>query len=220
MKTPPRQLSPTTLKAAQAQRGVVLIVSLILLAVISLLAAFSIRNATSSEAVSGNVRTTQLANQAAEIALRYCEDVVVQTFSPTPTFVVTPPPLPLAYRSPPYWSEKDGSGNLKNWDTSASISAGNAFQTVPTPQSTPAVTTTTAFTTVPTSVINGSVTYKRPPECMIESMQVQDASGALNNTSTYVVTARGFGPEVAPADGTRSRPQGSEVWLQSTIQIQ
>lgn len=196
----------------------VLIVSLILLAIISLLAAFSIRNASSSEAVSGNVRTTQLATQAAEIALRYCEDVVVQTFSPSPIFVVTPPPLPLAYKSPAYWSEKDGSGNLKNWDTSASL--GNSFLTVPTPQSTPAVTTATAFTTVPSSVVNGLVTYKRPPECMIESMQVQNASGTLDNTSTYLVTARGFGPEVAPVDSTRTRPEGSEVWLQSTIQIQ
>lgn len=202
----------TNAQSPRFQKGVVLIVALIMLVVISLLASFSIRNATSTEAVSGNVRMTQLALQAAEIALRYCEDGVVQTFSPTPTFTIQP----LAYKNPAYWSEKDGSGNLKNWDTSASL--GNAFPTVDTP-SVPAATTATAFLVVPSSVVNGSVTYKRPPECMVESMQVQNASGSLNNTSTYVVTARGFGPEVASEDASRSRPQGSEAWLQSTIEI-
>lgn len=196
------------------QRGVVLIVSLILLVVISLLASYSIRNATSTEAISGNVRTTQMALQAAEAALRYCEDGVVQTFSATPTFTIQP----LAYRSPAYWSEKDANGNLKNWDTSASV--GQALPTVVTPTS-PAGTTATAFIVVPTSVLNGtaSFTFKRPPECMVESIQVQNASGSLNNTSTYIVTARGFGPEVPAEDASRTRPQGSEAWLQSTIEI-
>jgi hypothetical protein len=35
--------------------------------------------------------------------------------------------------------------------------------------------------------------------------------------SAFVITARGFGPEVAADAG---RPKGSEIWLQSTIEIQ
>ena len=53
------------------EKGVVLIVSLIVLVVISMLAVTSLRNVSSSEMISGNVRTTELANQAAEFALRF-----------------------------------------------------------------------------------------------------------------------------------------------------
>jgi type IV pilus assembly protein PilX len=63
--------------------------------------------------------------------------------------------------------------------------------------------------------------FKRPPECMIERMSViQAGATAVSSTSSYVITARGFGPEVAAADGARSRPSGSEVWLQSHIELQ
>ena len=51
-------------------------------------------------------------------------------------------------------------------------------------------------------------------------MAVVTSGGALSTTSTYVITARGFGPEVPAVDAARSRPRGSEVWLQSTIEIQ
>ena len=64
---------PTTRPRPAAQRGIVLIMALIMLVVISLLTAVSVRNATSSEGVNANVRQTQLAGQAAETALRYCE---------------------------------------------------------------------------------------------------------------------------------------------------
>ena len=57
----------------RAQRGVVLILVLILLGLMSLLAATSLRIATSTESIAGNVRTTEMAFQSAEIALRYCE---------------------------------------------------------------------------------------------------------------------------------------------------
>lgn len=52
--------------------------------------------------------------------------------------------------------------------------------------------------------------YKRSPECMAQYQ-------LAGSTATAVVTARGFGPEVAPADGGRSAPRGAEVWLQSVI---
>jgi type IV pilus assembly protein PilX len=179
-----RQSSPL-----QPQEGVVLIVALIMLVIISLLATFSIRNAVSTEAVSGNVRTTQLATQAAEAALRYCEDGVAQSFAGTPTFTITPI---SAYAPSPRWQD------LANWDGSTSVT--NALVIV-----------------VPTTVVGGSATYQRTPECMVERMNVVNSSGAVSSTSTFVVTARGFGPEVAATDATRSRPIGSEAWMQSTI---
>jgi hypothetical protein len=72
---------------------------------------------------------------------------------------------------------------------------------------------------VPTAVLGGSTTFKRTPECMVEHVTVANPSGPPNTTSTFVITARGFGPEVAAVDSTRSKPIGSEVWLQSTISL-
>lgn len=177
------------------QRGVVLIIALVMLVVISLLTTLSIRSAVSTESVSGNVRTTELASQAAEIALRYCEDAVV-TFQATG---VAPPtavgPFPLPSQDPPRWKSTSGS-----WDVSPSDAI-----------------------IVPLTSVNqavGNATYKRAPECLVENMPVVTAAGVLSNTSTFVITARGFGPEVPLANASRSRPQGSEVWMQSTIELQ
>lgn len=190
--------SATTSPRRDGQRGVVLVVALIMLVIISLLATFSIRNATSTEAVAGNVRTTQLATQAAEIALRYCEDGVTQSFATTPTFTITPSFI-LSAQDPPRALQKIGN-NLDYWDTATSVAHN-------------------AIIVIPTSALGGSATYSRPPECLIEAVQVLNSSGALSTTSTFLITARGFGPEVGAASADRKRPTGSEVWLQSTIEF-
>lgn len=178
----------------QGQQGIVLMIALIMLVVISMLATLSIRNATSSESVAGNVRTTALASQAAEIALRYCEDVLVST--KPPTSAAAPAGWnELPYEAPPTepkWKDPT------NWDK----------------------VTAEVFVVPATSVNAASVTFKRPPECMVQQVQVVAGTPLkLLTSTTYVITARGFGPEVAAADGTRSRPLGSEVWLQSTIEV-
>lgn len=189
--TPFCRSSLTTAKRpAPCQQGVVLIVALIMLVVISLLATLSIRNAVSTEGVSGNVRTSQLASQAAEIALRYCEDAVSQISTGTGT--LTALPTIQNYVTPPLWQ------TATNWDNAGSV----------------------AFV-IPSSFVNessGTPTFRRAPECMVERMQVVNG-GVVSTTSTYVVTARGFGPEVAAADAARSRPEGSESWMQSTIEL-
>ncbi len=177
------------------QKGVVLIIALVMLVVISLLATLSIRNAVSTESVSGNVRTTQLATQAAEIALRYCEDATIQIYSGTGT--MAPVPDILDYVSPPRWR-----ATSVNWDGLASSA--------------------TVFV-VPTDSVNkvgSTTTFSRLPECMVERVPVVTNSGVISTTSTYSITARGFGPEVAAVDAARTRPAGSEVWMQSTIELE
>lgn len=185
-----------TRATATRQRGVVLIIALVMLVVISLLATSSIRNTVSSEAVSGNVRTTQLANQAAEIALRYCEEAVIAN-------VKSSAPLP---------ANDDGD-----------------LLTILSPVTPPRAVDPTNWDKVSTDVfpipedrvnLATSETFRRLPECMVERVEVVNAtSSGLTTTSTYLITARGFGPEV-PNDPARGRPDGSEVWLQSTIEIE
>jgi type IV pilus assembly protein PilX len=179
-------------RRAQMQAGVVLIIALILLAVVSILVAMTLRSAISTETVSGNVRTTSLATQAAEVALRYCEEATIQIASGTVTFSSVP--TILAYSANAQWSD------TANWDKT------------PSP----------AFV-LPVSAMSQSglgATFKRPPECMVERLPISDSSGVVATASTYVITARGFGPEVLAADSARSRPSGSEVWLQSEIELQ
>ncbi|MEI8169007.1 MAG: PilX N-terminal domain-containing pilus assembly protein [Rhodoferax sp.] len=199
-----RYFNPTSQRNVQVndtgsrrQSGVVLIIALILLVVISLLAVTSLRNAGSSESIAGNVRTTELANQAAEIALRHCESSTIQLAtniaSTDPAFYTTD--LAIAIIS---------SINSVLWQSTSTWDSG----------------TSTATYILPTSTfpVGSTTTYKRSPECMVELVSGTMPTGTASVTpSAFVITARGFGPEVAAGTG---RPQGSVVWLQSTIEIQ
>jgi type IV pilus assembly protein PilX len=185
-------------RVPKKQHGVVLIIALILLVVISLLAVTSMRNASSTESVAGNVRTTELATQAADIALRHCESSAIKvvkilggdTTSTEATYA------------------DQGLDTTKILWATTSVQ----WQSTATWDS-----TSTATFVLPASLVGGTATYKRPPECMVESLT---GTTPVSSSASFVITARGFGPEVAAADAGRSRPQGTEVWLQSTIEIQ
>jgi type IV pilus assembly protein PilX len=187
------------LDVLRAERGVVLILVLILLGLLSLLAATSLRNATSTESIAGNVRTTELASQSAEIALRYCESKASDHANGT-----------LELNNEGDWAD------MTQWDGAISR---------------PFVLTLDLVNTT-----GLGATYKRAPECRVDSMKLMnlkqpimasDNSGTIlgfegmviNKTALYLITARGFGPEVAQANATRTRPTGTEVWLQSQIEI-
>jgi type IV pilus assembly protein PilX len=188
--------------AAQKQKGVVLIIALILLIVISLLAVTSMRSAASSESIANNVRTTELAMQAAEIALRHCESSAIK--------VVKLAKVPPDTTSPEATYNDQGLGTTQVLKATTTI----AWQTMATWDG-----TSTSTYVLPSSLVGGTATYKRPPECMVESLT---GVGAVPGTgAAFLITARGFGPEVAATDpANRTRPQGTEVWLQSTIEVQ
>ena len=181
------------------QGGLVLIVAIVLLAVVSILAAFSTRNAASAENVSGNVRLTELATQAAEIALRHCEDSVAAV-------IAIEAGVPSNYPTASFGASNilpAGNETWKNpveWDSTAS----------------PAYI-------LPLERVNQAsltATYKRPPECMAVRLTTVLPGGEGTTTNVaFLITARGFGPDVAEADPDRTRPVGSEVWLQSQIEL-
>jgi type IV pilus assembly protein PilX len=184
------------------QKGVVLIIVLIMLGLLSMMATTSLHNAQSTESISGNTRTTQLASQAAEIALRHCEasvmmrmaiksgDTTSATAQYTTSFTyanITP------FESPPAWQDAAG-----QWDKS------NPYVFV-----------------IPLSLMGDASLYKRAPECMVESISEQP-SGTTQPAGTrnhFIITARGFGPEVASAGAKRLRPVGTEVWLQTHVSL-
>ena len=202
MKTPavpaPRAATRTPLAYAprhQAERGIVLVIALILLVIISLLAVTSLRNAGSSESVAGNVRTTELATQAADIALRHCESSAIKITkliaNASDTSAQATYPTTLVEANVQRVTTADQWKSVTNWDS-----------------------TTTAVFVLPSTLVGNTATYQRPPECMVESLTGVTPTGP---PASFVITARGFGPEVAAGTG---RPAGTVVWLQSTIEIQ
>lgn len=172
-----------------------LVIALILLVIISLLAVTSLRNAASSESVSGNVRTTELATQAAEIALRHCESSAIKITkriaNPSDTSAQANYTTTFAASNVMRANTADHWKSVTNWDS-----------------------TTTAVFVLPSDLVGNTATYQRPPECMVESLTGVTPTGP---PASFVITARGFGPEVAATTG---RPAGTVVWLQSTIEIQ
>lgn len=193
---------------ATRQRGIVLIIALIMLVVISLLTAVTVRNATSSEGVNANVRQVQLASQAAETALRYCEEGITTLLSAsTSTYVfnVSVPPssaivVLAATHIQNFVTGTPTSMITTNWDTNSPAIANSIL-------------------VLPTSSVNRAgitSTFSRPPECMIERLSPPSSSTYSKN---FTITARGFGPEVPAADSSRTRPIGSEVWMQSSLEF-
>ena len=96
-------------RPADAQRGIILIICLIFLAIISVTAAVTVRSATSSEAVANSSRTQALALQAAEAALLFCERQV-KKFAANPADGFEPVAAPVGAGVGYRWE------TLTNWD--------------------------------------------------------------------------------------------------------
>ena len=178
-------------KSKRPSRGVVLVVAMFLLIALSLIAVTSIRGAGSVELSMNNTRSQTLAMQAAEIALRYCEKRAINTM--TSAAVDLPIDLQPAPSTDFYWQ------STTLWDREII------------PGAAPGVTM------LPATLLNdrsdGGELYKRMPECMAQFERYATPN------KRAIITVRGFGPEVAPADTSRSAPVGAEIWLQSVIQL-
>lgn len=196
---PAPEAATPSLSRPKSERGVVLVLALLMLVMISLLAVTGLRNAGSAESMAGNLRLTELATQAAEIALRHCEASVLADMAQAAGGESTyPTTLDDSYISP--------LGTPPNWQNKA-LWDGDAHSVF----------------VLPLELLNQpgviTSTYKRAPECMVE--QLPAVPGVGRAATFFVITARGFGPEVAGlAGGPRTRPVGSEIWLQSDIRVE
>ncbi len=65
------------MRARRHARGVVLVVALVIIVIVSMLTAWSMRGSLFDERLAGNNRDHQVAFQAAELGLRFCEGVVI-----------------------------------------------------------------------------------------------------------------------------------------------
>jgi len=177
------------------QRGVTLIIVLMMLVIIGITSAAAIRNATSGEKLTNNIRVQALAQQYAEAALRYCEAELVK---PEATRAAT-----LAEVNILQGNHDPLAGAIKNgllWqETGTWTGAGGAA---------------VSKTSVPENQIKSADSAFKPaklPECVVEKQRMPDANTA------YVITARGFGPGYQGDAATGETLNGSVVWLQSIV---
>lgn len=182
------------------QTGISLIIVLIMLVVIGLTSAAAIRNATSGERATNNIRMQNLAQQYAEAALRYCEAQVSLADS-DPNRVATLRDANIvqtafvvgqaAFQPTPLWKQ------TITWTGAAGSGGASSSRTV-----------------LPQSQIksgNSSITPKTLPQCVAERQIMADGKIAL------ILTARGFSPDYTAAAFTGLTTGGSVVWLQSIL---
>jgi type II secretory pathway pseudopilin PulG len=93
-----------TVPSRKNQRGVTLLVALIVLIIIGLTSASVMRSVLSTDVVANNARVQTLATQAAQIGLRYCELQADNDANGTPSSL---PEIPADYWSTfSHWAEK------------------------------------------------------------------------------------------------------------------
>lgn len=173
---------------SRTQRGIVLITALILLVVITLVALLAVQGSISGEQVSRNLRVNAVANQAAETALRLCEDDILAV---TTTLVINRLPETGTATIPSLWASTATWSNalMANTVTTADFNSANA-----------------AARTVTSAVL---------PQCVIEEYPILTAQGGIPRQS-YLITARGFSADYR-VNGSGQVVSGSVVWLQSIL---
>lgn len=184
------------------QRGISLIIVLILMVVIGLTSAAAMRSATSGQRLTNNVRAENVAQQYAESALRFCESELQRPDPALPATQARPNSLLRAVI--PVQDINAGAqtiwGNTVAWTGPAGVG--------------PAITRTTLNQAQYATAGLSSYLPAKAPECLAE---VQTIGGATPFNVT-VVTARGFSSDYR-ADAAGNTIQGSVVWLQSILNM-
>ena len=188
------------------QRGISLIIVLILMVVIGLTSAAAMRGATSGQRLTNNVRSDNVAQQYAEAALRYCEtelrradpappatqarpNSLLRAVIPKNDMNAVPPPTPT-WEKPGAWT--------------GPLGIGDAITRTPLNQA--------QYATVGLS----SYLPSKAPECLVE---VQTLGGVVTPFNVTVVTSRGFSSDYRFDAVTGETIQGSVVWLQSILNM-
>lgn len=178
------------LPGASRQNGISLIIVLVMLVIISLTSAAAIRNATSDERVTNNIRMQNLAQQYADAALRYCEAQIAKDDADE-TRVATLKEANIV---------ETALGATAAWNRAITwTGAGGA---------------SASLTSIPeVQIKSGSSSFKPTtlPQCVVEKQVLADGQKA------YVITGRGFSPDYTVNAGTGATTGGAVVWLQSTL---
>jgi Tfp pilus assembly protein PilX len=179
------------------QRGVSLLIVLIMLVIIGLTSAASLRSASSNERISNNFRMHALAEQYAEAALRYCETQLTLADGARMDSLKEASLRVFTGAAYPAWA------NPLTW-----TGAGGAFA---------------SLTSVPEAVVTSADSAFKPtllPQCAVEKQSLAlTLNGApAGAADVYVITARGFSTDYSASPQGVSLT-GSVVWLQSLVSV-
>ena len=192
----PMDRRAVTRRSSQRQRGVVLVITLILVVVLSLLGTFAIRNSTQTERSINGIRSAEVAREAAETGLRFCEQVAIF----------------------------DGDGkDYTEYSSAGDNLRGKIIATTIGSESDPnAAWRTEANWITGSNVIkvpdgyfkNGEDTdLKTAPRCLIQKIE----TASTPKLSGYLITARGFANNARFDASTGKSTEGAESWMQSVL---
>ncbi len=178
-------------------QGASLIIVLVLLVVIGLTSAASLRNASSNERVSHNFRMHWLAEQYAEAALRYCQSQLLLADDERVSSLQESVLMAFSKTAAPGWA------NPQTWSGS-----GGAYASL------------TSVAQAFVESLDSAFVPQMLPQCVVErqALPLLQNGVSVGSADAYVITARGFSPdyrEIGP--GVRS---GAVVWLQCRLSIQ
>jgi type IV pilus assembly protein PilX len=179
----------TNRKANQQERGTVLAMTLILLVVMSLLTAMTMKKSVSSEQIAKSMRTSSVALQSAETALRQCENAIGNGNSAIEGRRLISLDMLEAQASgarPEQWK------NRANW----------------TDEKTNRIITTLTAT---------GMRPKPAARCMIEQFRLPRLDPDATLSDPFLITAVGFSPDYQ-RDASGNGTAGSEAWVQSIFQ--
>jgi type IV pilus assembly protein PilX len=177
-------------------RGVILPLTLVVLLVLVTAGTVAARNAALSEQVSNNFRTSNVAFQAAEIGIRYCESLAIAitndpaTASFTPTEKNAVPAKTVTITSP--------SDSVAVWRTRANWLASTSLVTVP-----------AVFFKPANTQVDSGVELSNAPRCMVERLPSA-------TSERFLVTAWGRSND-STINALGQLTNGSESWLQSVL---
>lgn len=198
-----------------AQRGFVLPIALILIAIMLVVVVTALRWSGLEQTIAGNLRDQEIATQAAETGLKACELRLKETYSESSagnsnrstaygaysydSYVVDPDPFPRV-GTQYYWE------NPANWALHSVTASGMANEYKGPLQGEYGADSSTYYT------LNSAV---QAPRCIIEKVPLPPSTTeeSVQNTASYRITARGAG-----ARGTAQSPT-TVVFLQAMIRI-
>ncbi|WP_341890542.1 PilX N-terminal domain-containing pilus assembly protein [Variovorax sp. YR752] len=181
------------------ERGVVLVVTLVLVVILSLLGTFAIRNATQSERSVNGIRSTEVAREAAETALRFCEQVAIFDGDGKDYTENGATGMRAKIVATTIGSEFD----LKaKWRDSTSWSDAKAIKVPP-----------SFFNKKSSGTEVDAVQLEIAPRCLIQRI----ATTSTPQLTGYLITARGFANNAKFDDATGKATRGAEAWLQSVL---
>lgn len=178
----------------------VLVITLILIVILSLLATFAIRNATQSERSINGIRSAEVAREAAETALRFCEQVAIFDGDGKDYTEYSTTGLRDKIITTTIGSESD---TAAAWRTSSNWTGGKVIEVPP------------AYFKKSTSgnAADAALELVTAPRCLIQKIETTSTP----KLTGYLITARGFANNAKLTEATGKSTRGAESWMQSVL---